>query len=37
MVYGDFRDLERRIQSDKALRDKEFNIEFNISPKYDRY
>ena len=26
VVYGDFRDLERRTQSDKALRDKAFNI-----------
>ena len=35
VVYGDFRDLERRTQSDKALRDKAFNIA--KSPKYDRY
>ena len=35
VVYGDFRDLERRTQSDKALRDKAFNIA--KSQKYDRY
>ena len=35
MAYGDFKDLERRIASDKVLRDKVFNIDKN--PKYDGY
>ena len=35
MAYGDFKDLARRTASDKALRDKTFNIDIN--PKYDRY
>ena len=35
MVYGDFKDLARRTASDKALRDKAFNIAKN--PKYDGY
>ena len=35
MVYGDFKDLPRRTASDKALRDKAFNIAKN--PKYDGY
>ena len=35
MVYGDFKDLKRRIFSDKVLRDKAFNITKN--PKYDEY
>ena len=35
MAYGDFKDLARRIASDKVLRDKAFNIAKN--PKYDRY
>ena len=35
MAYGDFQDLARRTTSDKALRDKTFNIDIN--PKYDRY
>ena len=29
MVYGDFKDLERRTASDKVLRDKAFNIAKN--------
>ena len=33
MVYGDFKDLTRRIASDKILRDKAFNIAKH--PKYD--
>ena len=35
MAYGDFEDLKGRIFSDKALRDKAFNIAKN--PKYDGY
>ena len=35
MAYGDFKDLERRTASDKALRDKAFNIAKNL--KYERY
>ena len=35
MAYGKFRDLERRAQSDKFLKDKAFKIASN--PKYDRY
>ena len=35
MGYGDFKDLSRRIASDKILRDKVFNIAKN--PKYDGY
>ena len=35
MAYGDFRDLARRITSDKVLRDKEFNIAKN--PNYGGY
>ena len=35
MTYGDFKDLERRIASDKFLREKAFNIAKN--PKYDGY
>ena len=35
MVYGDFKDLARRTASDKALRDKAFNIAKNL--KYDGY
>ena len=33
MAYGDFKDLTRRIASDKILRDKAFNIAKN--PKFD--
>ena len=33
MVYGDFKDLSRRIASDKLLRDEKFNIVKN--PIYD--
>ena len=33
MAYGDFKDLKRRIASDKILGDKAFNI--GINPKYD--
>ena len=35
MAYGDFKDLTRRIVSDKILHDKAFNIAKNL--KYDRY
>ena len=35
MAYGDFKDLARRTASDKALRDKAFNIAKNS--KYDGY
>ena len=35
MAYGDFKDLKRRIQSDKVLKDKAFIIASN--PKYDGY
>ena len=35
MAYGDFKDLKRRTASDKALRDKAFNVAKN--PKYDGY
>ena len=35
MAYRDFKDLTRRIASDKILRDKAFNIAKN--PKYDGY
>ena len=35
MVYGDFKDLTRKIGSDKILCDKAFNIAKN--PKYDEY
>ena len=35
MSYGDFKDLARRIASDKVLRNKAFNIEKNL--KYDGY
>ena len=35
MAYGDFKDLERRTDSDKILRDKAFNMAKN--PKYDGY
>ena len=35
MAYGDFKDLERRRQSDKVLKDKAFAIASN--PKYDGY
>ena len=35
MAYGDFKDLPRRIASDKILPEKAFNIAKN--PKYDRY
>ena len=35
MVHGDFKDLAKRAASDKALRDKAFNITKN--PKYDKY
>ena len=34
MAYGDFKDLKRRIFSDKILRNEAFNIARN--PKYDR-
>ena len=33
MAYGDFKDIKRRIDSDRILRDKAFNIAKN--PKYD--
>ena len=35
MAYGDFKDLKRRTDSDKILRDKAFNIPKNL--KYDGY
>ena len=35
MAYRDFKDLKRRTDSDKILRDKAFNIAKN--PKYDGY
>ena len=35
MAYGDFRDLKRRTQSDKVLKNKAFEIASN--PKYDGY
>ena len=35
MVCGDFKDLTRRIISDKILRDKAFNVAKN--PKYNGY
>ena len=35
MPYGDFKDLSRRTASDRALKDKVFNIPKN--PKYDGY
>ena len=35
MTYGDFKDLKRRIQSGKVLKDKAFEIASN--PKYDGY
>ena len=35
MAYVKFKDLNKRIQSDKFLRDKVFEIAIN--PKYDRY
>ena len=35
MVYGKYKDLEKRTQSDKALKDKAFAIASN--PKFDDY
>ena len=35
MAYGNFKDLKRRTQSDKVLKDKDFAIASN--PKYDGY
>ena len=35
MVYGDFKDLTKRIAADKFLRNKAFNIAKD--PKYDGY
>ena len=35
MAYEDFKDLTRRTDSDKVLRDKAFNIAKN--PRYDGY
>ena len=35
MAYGDVKDLSRRTDSDKILRDQAFNISKN--PKYDGY
>ena len=35
MAYGDFKDLKRRTQSDKVLKDKAFTIARNS--KYDGY
>ena len=36
MAYGDFKDLKRRIQSDKFLKDKKA-FEIASNPKHDRY
>ena len=35
MAYGDFKDLKRRTQSDKVLKDKAFKIASD--PKHDGY
>ena len=35
IAYGDFKDLKRRTQSDKVLKDKAFEIANNL--KYDGY
>ena len=35
MAYGKYKDLTKRTQSDKVLKDKAFEIASN--PKYDRY
>ena len=35
MAYGDFKDLNRRTDANKVLRDKAFNIAKD--PKYDGY
>ena len=35
MTYGKYKDLNKRTQSDKVLRDKDFEIASN--PKYDSY
>ena len=35
MAYGDFKDLKRKVASDKIFRNKAFNIAIN--PKYDGY
>ena len=35
MAYSKYKDLEKRTQSDKVLKDKAFEIANN--PKYDRY
>ena len=35
MTYGKYKDLEKRTQSDKVLKDKAFEIA--SYPKYDRY
>ena len=35
MAYGDFKDLARRVASDKVLRERTFNIA--KIPKYDGY
>ena len=35
MAYGKYKDLTKRIQSDKVLRDKDFKIASNL--KYDDY
>ena len=35
MAYGKYKDLEKRTQSDKVLKDKAFEIANN--PKYDEY
>ena len=35
MIYGDFKDLNRRTAADKVLRDKAFNIANDL--KYDGY
>ena len=37
MAYGKSKDLAKRTQPDKVLRDKAFKIAFKIDPKYDGY
>ena len=37
MAYGKSKDLAKRTQPDKVLRDKEFKITFKIDPKDDGY
>ena len=37
MAYGDFKDLTRRIASDKMLRDKPFNFAKKKKKKHEEY